>query len=140
MTESNLGPLFETAVGRVLTAAPAAIKTVLDRYTNEPLLDPDQMAEQLTAYIQEIDRLSQEIEFFDSDTAKRVATRCGKLIATLCTDSKSDHRRLVQIAVRYFVEDDDAESDSMSPIGFDDDALVVDLVVEELRKDGITIE
>ena len=62
------------------------------------------------------------------------------MIGTIGTDSNSDHRRLVQIAVRYFIEDDDAERDSTSPIGFDDDALVVDLVVEELRKDGITIE
>ena len=137
---TDLGPLFETPVSRVLAAAPAAVKTVLDRYTNEPLLESDQIAEQLTAYVQEIEKLSQEIEFFDSDTAKRVAARCGKLIDTLRTDSNSDHRRLVQSAVRYFIEDDDAESDSMSPIGFDDDALVVDLVVEELRRDGITIE
>ncbi len=137
---TDLGPLFETPVGRVLAAVPADIRAVLDCYTKELLLDPDQMAERLSAYVQEIDKLAREIEFFDSDTAKRVATKCSKLIGTLGTDSKSDHRRLVQIAVHYFIEDDDAESDSMSPIGFDDDALVVDLVVEELRKDGITIE
>ena len=38
---TDLGPLFETPVSRVLAAAPAAVKTVLDRYTHEPLLDSD---------------------------------------------------------------------------------------------------
>jgi uncharacterized membrane protein YkvA (DUF1232 family) len=54
-------------------------------------------------------------------------------------DASEEHHRLVQAAVLYFVTDEDAESDTSSLIGFDDDRRVVRRVRTELGRAGTAI-
>lgn len=50
-------------------------------------------------------------------------------IAAGCTDIQ---RRLAQVAVRYFVLDEDGDDDLASAFGFDDDVEVFNAVVERI--------
>ena len=129
MTSDRLG---RTSIDRVIKAAPAEVADLLRRFTREPLQEGSVLLGRVRAYLEELQHLSEESEFLDLVLARRVADQCESLIASLPTSGSEDAHRLVQAAVRYFVEAGDAEADLSSPIGFDDDAQVVELVAREL--------
>ena len=49
------------------------------------------------------------------------------------------HQRLAQVALRYFVLDDDGDDDLASPFGLDDDVEVFNAVVDELGLPSLRI-
>ena len=55
-----------------------------------------------------------------------------KLLSSVKDDTPDAERLAIQAAVRYFVLEDDAESDLNSVIGLDDDAEVVNAVLRHL--------
>ncbi len=67
-------------------------------------------------------------EFIDLDMASLLNSVCHRLLDRLTDASPAEYRLMVQAAVRYFILDEDADSDLQSPIGFDDDAIVVKAV------------
>ncbi|MFQ5434135.1 MAG: hypothetical protein ACE5FD_04595, partial [Anaerolineae bacterium] len=67
-------------------------------------------------------------EFLDIDTAKRLAAVLITLLDEYSTFSPS-HRALIIGAVRYFLQDRDAEPDTTSLLGFDDDTIVLNHVL-----------
>ncbi len=139
-TGNGPGPLFETPVDRVLSAAPADVAKLLDRFLEEPLREITELRSEVRTYLEKLENLSGEEEFLDLQLARIIAAQCEALLVGLNSTSSEHARRLVQMAVRYFIEDDDAEGDITSPIGFDDDAEVVVLVAQELgREDVLTI-
>lgn len=76
----------------------------------------------------------------DLITASKVARQCETLIATIDSGTKEMNHRLIHAALRYFVLSQDAESDTASPVGFDDDALVVEKVAKELGREDLLRE
>ncbi len=139
-SDAPLGPLFSTSITRLLAAVPGEMRAVLKSLTGEPVMPIDELREELREYMLGVERCAEEVEFFDCETARRVGEKCETLLDALDSGGSEEHRCLIQLAVRYFIVADDAQSDTMSPIGFDDDEQVVDLVIEELRKDGLSIE
>ncbi len=131
------GPLFETPVDRVLAAVPASIAGLLRQYLDEPLRAPDELRTDVHAYLAKLESLSADMEFLDLALARRIAAACEALLTGVGSHGSEDAHRLVQIAVRYFIEDDDDEGDTTSPIGFDDDAEVVDLIARELGREDV---
>lgn len=80
-----------------------------------------------------LEEVSTRREFVDLGLARRVASDLDRLISLADRRSLDERRRrLIQAAVRYFALDRDAEGDTASPIGFDDDELVVRAVAREL--------
>jgi len=77
-------------------------------------------------------------EFLDADTAEQIASA---LIAILMDyDSfKDDHKRLIIGAIRYFVTSQDAEADLTSILGFEDDALVLNYVLEIIGREDLKV-
>ena len=52
-------------------------------------------------------------------------------------DNLDDEQRAVLVdAVRYLVRTDDEEDDLRSPIGFEDDAEVVEAALDKIRRSG----
>jgi hypothetical protein len=75
----------------------------------------------------------------DVDTANRIAVTLGHLLDE--PDSYgADERALLRGAVDYFVMRDDGEDDLRSPIGFDDDARVVNAVLDALGRSDLRVE
>ena len=66
----------------------------------------------------------------DDATALRLSRGCRALLDAVAADP--ERLRLAQVAVRYLVMDEDADSDTESPFGFDDDVEVFNAVCEEL--------
>lgn len=125
----------DVSIARVVEALPPAIANLFDRLMREPRRSREEMRRRVASYAVSIESLARDVDYLDVDLVQRIANRCHRLIETIHDGVSEDHRRLVQAAVLYFVLDDDAEGDTSSLIGFDDDRLVVDAVARELGVD-----
>ncbi len=101
-----------------------ATRLVRDLLAEDPI-PTDQLRADLASHLGSLTAHSARHEFIDLETATLLNSVCHRLLDRLAAGDSEDHRRMVQAAVRYFLLDDDAESDLHSPIGFDDDAQVV---------------
>lgn len=128
------GPLFETPRTRLIAAASNEIGAILAALLDEPLRPAETMASEVREYLVHLERQASEgLEFLDLETARRVGKQCLALLDRAASlEPRETTGLLVQVAARYFIEDEDAEGDTSSPIGFDDDAEVVELVAREL--------
>ena len=91
------------------------------------------------AHVAVIERASIGRAVVDVDAAQAVA----RVLTTLLDepDQFDDHgREMIRGAVEYFVLDRDEHRDLTDAIGFDDDARVVNAVVDALRRSDLRIE
>ena len=107
------------------------IQRIIEQLSQEELISPRLLADELETYVQDIRNTSRS-EFFDLQTANRVVELCRSLLEALPADPSERQHRLTQLAIRYFVLEEDAEDDNDSLIGFDDDLQVAIAVIEEL--------
>jgi uncharacterized membrane protein YkvA (DUF1232 family) len=71
--------------------------------------------------------------------AEEIAARCFFLLDRYAA-AETEHRRLIVGAISYFVIDDDGAEDEGFATGFDDDARVINYVLEELGIDDQFID
>jgi len=125
----------------VLGAAPPAVAALLKQFIEGPFREVLELRRDIRAYVEKLETISKKTEFLDLVLARRVATQCESLLDGLGPDSSKEHRQLIQAAVQYFIENEDEENDIESPIGFDDDLEVVELIAREIdRADILDIE
>ncbi|KPK60665.1 MAG: hypothetical protein AMJ59_04795 [Gammaproteobacteria bacterium SG8_31] len=129
----------EISISRVIVEFPEAVAIVFKRLMRAPRRSRQEMRRRVSSYIVGIEARAREVDYIDVELAQSIANGCHRLIDTLDADSTEEHRCLVQAAVLYFVTDEDAEGDTTSLIGFDDDRLVVDVVGQELGQCGLAI-
>jgi len=100
---------------------------------------PDEEARALEPAVREharaIRAAQENNEFLDAETAEQIAVALVALLADY--DGYADSQKMLLIgAARYFIQSQDAEGDLTSILGCDDDAEVLNYVVEQLdRKD-----
>lgn len=123
-------------IDRLLASAPKPAAEILQRCLEEPLQPVGKLQNHIRDYLHTLTSIAADAEFIDLETARRTGARCEALLAGLDASDPEAHQ-LVQLAILYFIEDDDAEGDTTSPIGFDDDAEVVALVARELDREDI---
>ncbi len=111
-------------LGELLSDSREVVATLL----LEPLFPLDDLRTQVLHYRHAI---------VDAPTADhllgaRLVEGALALLDAMSTSANDLHRRLAQVAVRYFVLDDDGDDDLVSPFGFDDDVEVFNAVVERI--------
>lgn len=99
---------------------------------DEPLVPLTRLRSEIEEYMELVEEKSYEYEFLDTVSARLIAEDFLEFLEEADIEPSSREHRLLQAGVRYFVENDDAEDDFTSPIGFDDDTEVKDLVLEVL--------
>lgn len=145
MTRSTDGPndmpsrRLDLSIDRVMAGFPDTMSVIFRRMMRAPRRSPLEMRRRVSRHIVEIETRAREADYIDVELAQSLANECHRLIDTLGPNASEDHHRLVQAAVLYFVTDEDAEGDTSSLIGFDDDRLVVRRVLGELERAGIAI-
>ncbi len=112
----------------LLSVLPPDTSALMRDLLAEDPIPVDRLRAELAEHLAQLTDHASRQEFIDLDTAALLNSVCHKLLDRLTEASPEDHRRMVQAAVRYFILDEDAESDLHSPIGFDDDAQVVEAV------------
>ena len=118
--------MAEGLLEKVPPESRARVRDLLD----EPLLPDAVLRGEVDSYVQLYRDAQSSNEFLDPAQAEGLAERCCLLLDRLGPDASEDHRRLVQVAVRYFLIEDDGDDD-MSIGGLDDDEAVV-AAVEDL--------
>ncbi len=130
----------DSPTGRLLATSPPEISRLLRGYLAEELLPLDDLRDQITAYLEDLAHRSLEHEFIDLELATTIGQRFHELIDGVTIEMSNEHRRLIQAATQYFATEQDADGDTASPIGFDDDTFVFNLVAKEVGRDDLVIE
>ena len=120
---------------RVLDALPPRVGAVLQTAWIGRLASPKDLGDALHRYRRKLQRLHEESDLADVETAYRLIADCESMLDSVSTGAAQEHHRLVQAAVRYLIRDDDEESDTQSLVGFDDDALVVRTIAAVIERD-----
>ena len=96
-----------------------------------PMEDDGTVFRQLEARLDTIRAAAHRDDYLDIGLVERIGQALERLLRAVATRDAAD-RRLVQTAVRYFIDEQDAIADLSSPTGFDDDAIVVGVVARHL--------
>ena len=97
-------------------------------------LPPDrvpQLQDQVQLHVRRAHEALRHNEFLDVPTVENVATVIVELLDSY-TDHSQEQQALIVGAARYFTEADDAEPDTLSLLGFDDDVAVLNYVLDRL--------
>ena len=93
----------------------------------------------IAEHVEEIKQALQHNEFLDIDLAGRLANTLLLLLGDL--DNYSDHRRnLIAGAARYFIHPRDADPDTGSVLGLDDDVTVLNYVLDAVGKPELKVQ
>lgn len=122
----------DASISRVMAALPERVRRHVDYTLREPRISQVELRRMVAEYLVELESRARYADYMDIGLATEVARICHLLIDTLVQPVEEEHHRLVQAAVRYFIIEDDAESDTDSLIGFDDDRLVAETVAAVL--------
>jgi uncharacterized membrane protein YkvA (DUF1232 family) len=93
---------------------------------------------ELDAYKRRIDDSARRRPDLDVNLAEAILRTCRTLLGDW-TDLSEEERRLVQLACDYYVDPYDEDGDLESVFGFDDDAEVVNLVLNELGREDLQV-
>jgi hypothetical protein len=114
---------------------PQAARVLWDRLMAETLLPVHELFGEVKDYQQAIHQRSSDDEGVDPALAENLVRASMRLLGTLNDATPESTRRIVQAAVRYFIIEDDADSDLDSILGLDDDAEVINAVLRHLGHD-----
>jgi len=107
--------------------------------TEVPVTDIERLRREVAAHLQIIRQALTVNEFLDWPTAQRIAEVVLRLL-----DEYDQHldgqRALIVGATRYFVRDHDVEPDLASLLGFDDDVIVLNHVLDSIGHSDWRIE
>ena len=125
---------------RLLEALPDALRQPFSDFYNMPLAPKRELIALINDYTDEIARVANRRGDLDINLADCIA-RCCLTLLNEQWDSEGDHRkRLIQAACYYFVESDDEDVDLESVYGFDDDAELLNVILEDLDRPELAIQ
>jgi len=110
----------------------ANTRPVAEQLAGEALVSEKVLSDELQQYVKELEHHSSNGEFFDHDTAGRIAALCWKLLDALPAEPNERQHRLTQLAINYLVLAEDAQDDNYSLVGFEDNLQVVTAVIHVL--------
>ncbi len=126
-------PMFEARLESGISHMFAPMCTAL------PVEEIPQLEEQVRLYVGEIQQALEQNEFLDVAMAERMADVLAGLLGEYETYSEM-HRALIVGAAHYFAKSDDAEPDTVSLLGFDDDVAVLNYVLEVVGSGELKIK
>ena len=99
----------------------------------------EDLRRELQAYLKKLKGALAHNEFLDIDTAKQMVGVFNNLLDQFDTFSIKE-KALIFGAVQYFVQDRDAQPDTKSVMGLDDDVYVLNYVLVEIGRPELKVE
>lgn len=118
---------------------PADAHPLMTEFLAQAPSPTETLRQELRQHVQKIRTAAEANPYLEPRLALRLAEVCEHLLDDAAAKGSEHARRLVQAAVRYFIEDDDGEHDLESVVGLVDDAEVCNAVARALgRGDLVT--
>lgn len=131
--------LVVPAAGVAIAGFPGMAREVFDRLLTEPLRDPDDMCREVRLYAEMLANAAADDPSVDHELGRDIARTCEGLLMAI-TDATPEHaRRQIQAAARYFVTEEDGDSD-LEIGGLDEDAAVANAVAEHLGRSDLVAD
>jgi hypothetical protein len=116
---------------------PHESQALFDRLHDAPLVPVAELHAQLEAYAARLTATTAANDLLDAALLEAITHCCEGLLDMIDADTDEATRRLVQAAVRYFVDEEDVEPDRDTLWGLDDDAVVCGAVAYHLGRDDL---
>jgi len=118
---------------------PSDAHALMTRLLAEDPRPADWLRQQLRTHLATVRDAAEINPHLEPRLALRLVQVCEALLDEAASQGTEEARRLVQAAVRYFIEDDDGEHDLTSVVGLIDDAEICNAVARALgRGDLVT--
>ena len=122
------------------TELPDELRQALGRLYDMPLTSKSALEVRIIQYADDIERAATKRGDLDVHLADCISRSCMTLLNEEWDRSEDFGKRLIQAACHYFVESDDEDGDLDSVYGFDDDAELVNEILELLNRQDLTIQ
>lgn len=123
-----------------LSDLPEPLRGAAGKYYELQLSSKDALVSSVNAYADVIADAARRRGDLDINLADCIARCCLVLLAEHWDAASEHQRRLIQCACYYFVDDEDEDGDLQSVYGFDDDAELVNIIVEQLGRPDLAIQ
>lgn len=115
---------------------PPVAREVFERLMNEPLRDIEDLRNEVREYVVVIETAARENPYVDDVLARDIARVCEGLFDAVNDRTPAWVRRQIQAAARYFVTEEDGDSD-LAIGGLDEDAAVANAVAQHLGREDL---
>ena len=133
MSSNSRLPVFSRQLDPRLDRVLAPMCTAL------PLSEVESLKQAVLAHVSEVRAATASNEFLDVAAAERAAHVLLELLDGYARYPEP-HRSLIVGAARYFVREQDVEPDTGSLLGFDDDVMVLNFVLETIGRADLRVE
>lgn len=104
-------------------------------------MNRDELAKSISEYNKKIEEVGRSRQDVDINLADSISQVCLQLLNENWDKATELERKLIQMACCYYFEEDDADDgDFDSVFGFDDDALVLNIVLETIGREDSLIQ
>jgi hypothetical protein len=119
---------------------PDTLRQPVSDYYNLPLAPKRELIALINDYANEIARVAKRRVDLDVNLADCIHRCCRTLLNERWDGEGDHHKRLIQAACYYYVENDDEDGDLQSVYGFDDDAELLNVILEHLDRPDLVIQ
>lgn len=116
-----------------IVGLPPVAREVFERLLVEPLLDDATLRSEIRAHVDRLAVAAQDNPYVDDILGKDIARVCEGLLDAVVESTPEHVRRQIQAASRYFVTEEDGDSD-FAIGGLDEDAAVANAVARHLGR------
>ena len=127
--------------GGAIEGLPAdAREVLLGRCVAVTSCDIPLLVERIDTYLEQVREATARNEFLNLALAERLASVLKTLLGEYDHLGSAYHQALVVGACRFFLETNDVWGDLDSPLGFDDDAEVLNAVLRDIGREDLLVE
>ncbi|MGH7500353.1 MAG: hypothetical protein ACREL7_01215 [Longimicrobiales bacterium] len=123
----------------LVSSFPSHLRASIEGLLSRPVSTREQLLGELDAYTRRIDDSARRRPDLDVNLAEAILQACRRLLREHWSELSEDQRRLVQVTCDYYVDPEDEAGDLESVSGFDDDAEVLNLVLDALRRPDLKL-
>lgn len=125
--------LVPPAKDAAIVGLPPVARAVFERLLDEPLLDDAALRAEIRGHVDRLEAAAKDNPYVDDILGKDIARVCEGLLDAVVDSTPEHARRQIQAASRYFVTEEDGDSD-FAIGGLDEDAAVANAVARHLGR------